>query len=139
MTNLTAWLQAGAAVVQAGVAVALFKITRDYVRLTQRLAVASEAQVELLRAERDAERSEPLRRLQSLAKMLLACLHKLPGPGAESQQQAARLFGDAVLPADAELQEFQAAAAAVGPGVDALARAAAENFCWLLDLTRSAH
>src|SRR6266566_5397615 len=139
MTTLPAWLQAGAAVLQAGVAVALFKITRDYVHLTRRLAAASEAQVELLRAERDEERSAPLRRLRSLAQMLLTRLRQLPDTSVEAVQQAATLFANAVLPTDAELQEFHSVAAAVGPGVAALAQAAVENFRWLLDRARPAH
>jgi hypothetical protein len=139
MTALPSWLQAGAAVIQAGVAIALYKITKEYVRLTGRLAAASEAQVELLRAERDDERSAPLRRLRSLAKRLLSGLQQLPDGSPEAVQQAATLFANAILPADPELQEFHAVATEVGPGVEALAQAAAENLRWLLDRARPAH
>ena len=133
---LPAWLQAGAAVVQAGVAVLLYRITRDYVRLTGRLAVAGEAQVELLRAQRDETRGAELKQLTALAQSLLERLRQLPGPNADAQQRADALIKNAVLPADEELQELRRLAAAVGPGVGQLARAATDNFGWLLGWAR---
>src|SRR5262245_32458534 len=50
---IAAWVQGGAVLTQAGVAIALFVITKRYVTLTARMAASSEAQVELLRAERE--------------------------------------------------------------------------------------
>jgi len=134
--ELPSWLQAGAAVLQALVAIALYRITRRYVDLTGRLAAASEAQVEILRAEKDEKRSEPLQQLAALSRTLLSALQELPGPGKEAQSRADSLIRNAVLPSDSELQELRRLAATVGPAVTQLAQKATENLGWLLNWAR---
>jgi hypothetical protein len=134
--TLPAWLQAVAAMLQAGVAVALLLITRRYVQLTGRLAAATEAQVEILRAERDEKRSERLKQLAGLAQRLLTALEQLPGPGRDAQQRAHSLITNAVLPQDDELQELRRLANAIGPAVGQLAQSASDNFGWLLNWAR---
>lgn len=131
-----AWVQALAAAVQAGAAVILLKVTRDYVKLTQRLAVAGEAQVEILRAARDEQHSEPLREMAETARHLLNALRQLPGPGEEARQRANTLIRGAVLPPDEELARLRSLAAKVGPSVAQYARSASENLAWLLQRAR---
>ena len=145
LTGLGDWLNANSAAVQAVATIVLVGVTAVYVYLmrqqvktsrqdlefTRRLAVASEAQVELLRADRDDERRAPLRQLTALAQSLLAHLQQLPGPGAEAERRADALIKNAVLPTDEDLQELRRLAVAVGPGVGQLARTATDNFGWL--------
>jgi hypothetical protein len=131
---MPSWLQALAAIVQAGVAIALYRITKSYVELTGRLAIASEAQVELLRAERSETRSNQLKQLSLLAQSLLKHLRQLPGPA--SQQRADRLIREAILPTDQQLDELRNLAAAVGLAVSQLAGSAVEHLAWLLRWAR---
>jgi hypothetical protein len=131
---MPSWLQALAAIVQAGVAIALYRITKSYVELTGRLAIASEAQVELLRAERSETRSNQLKHLSLLAQSLLKHLRQLPGPA--DQQRADRLIREAILPTDQQLDELRNLAAAVGPAVSQLAGSAVEHLAWLLRWAR---
>jgi len=130
------WLQAGAATVQAGVAVALYRITRKYVELTGRLAVASESQVEFLRAERDEVRSANLKQLGLLSQALLASIRSLPGPGTEARQRADSMIRGATLPSDEQLDELRKAAAQVGPASASLALSTTSNYSWLLRWAR---
>src|SRR4051812_46391072 len=107
-------VQGVAAVVQGTAAVVLVKITRDYVHLTQRLAVASEAQVELLRAERGKDKSAALAELTELAKFLRERLQQLPGPGPDAQQSAAGRILEATLPSEKDMDRLRELAARIG-------------------------
>jgi hypothetical protein len=138
-----AWLQALAAVLQAGVAVGLFVITKRYVELTARLAASSEAQVQLMRADRELMRAEKNQRQQAtveqfrqVARMLLGRLQQLPGRGPEARQAADRLFRGAVLPSEAELKELVDLATAIGPSLGEVARAASDNYRWMSQIAR---
>lgn len=139
-----AWLQAGAAILQAGVAIALLVITKRYVDLTARLAASSEAQVEFMRAERELMRAErdqkqqaTVNQFRQAAKSLLDRVRQLPGLDPEARQSADRLIRSAILPADADLKDLVTLAATIGPSMGDLARAASDNFLWLLRIART--
>lgn len=134
--DIAAWVQAFAAILQAGAAVVLLKLTGEYVKLTQRLTLAGEAQVEILRAERDEKRAEPLREMGQTAQHLLNALRQLPGPGEAARQRADALIRGAILPPDEDLARLRSLAAKVGPSVAQYARSASENLAWLVQRAR---
>lgn len=155
MSEPSAWTAVGISVV--AVVVSVFAIIASsrasarsndlqqrYVDLTARLAASSEAQVEFLRAERELKHAErdqlqqaTVDQFRQVAKALLGRLQQLPGPGPEARQAADRLFRGAILPSDADLKELVTLATAISPSLGVAARAASDNFLWLLQTARA--
>lgn len=140
MSDLPAWLQAGAAFAQLGVAFALYRITREYVQATKEnveatkdIATSTAAQVELLRASRsgDSSQASAAADLTQRVTLLRTALESLPGPG--SQQVADRLMREAVLPADQDLEGLSSSASKLGAATAALAARAVQELRWLRD------
>jgi hypothetical protein len=133
---VAAWLQAFAAILQAGVAIALFLITKRYVALTDRLANSSEAQVELLRADRDLARQGNKDALKALADSIRDRLATLPTDTVEGRRTADTVLRAANVPTDAELQELRRLSATVGPAVAAVGNAVADHLAFLIRIIR---
>lgn len=129
MSNLPAWLQAFAAIVQAGVAVMLWLVTAKYVELTKELATTASEQLSLTReAEIHRWRSDLLD-LETVSRRLLTSLDELAGAAGG---WAAPIRQGALWTPD-ELRELTQLAAKAGKEYAALALQPATDLKWMLE------
>jgi len=129
MSDIPAWVQAIAAVVQAGVAVVLWRVTAKYVELTRELAVTASAQLSLSReAETHRWRSDLLD-LETVSRRLLTSLDEFAVAGTSW----ATPIRQGALWSPEELRELTQLAAKAGKEYVSLALQPATDLQWMLE------
>ncbi len=127
MNEVTAWIQAIAAIVQAAAAVTIFFITRQYVRLTRDISVAGKEQLKVLRLNQLADEKQRAVALRGRAVGLEARVSALP------TQPADTAFRQATLWSTSEIELLQTdASAAISLAVEPASKAAI-GLTWILD------
>lgn len=127
MSDLPAWIQAGAAGVQAVAAITIYVVTRQYVALTRELAGAANEQLKLNRLSQLAEDKQRAGALRGRAAGIEARVSDLP------EQPDDTAFRTRALWTADEIDGLQTAAAQVfGLAADAAGKAAVE-LTWLRD------
>jgi hypothetical protein len=130
LSDLPAWIQAAAAVVQAGAAVTIYVVTKDYVKLTRDIARAGTDQLKFSRLSQLAEDKQRAVALNGRASSLEARVTALPS---EITGPADRLLRQAALWTPAEIDALQTAASGVLSLAAEAASRAAIDLSWLLD------
>lgn len=127
MNSVPAWIQAGAALVQALAAVTIYYVTKEYVRLTKGIASAASDQLEFTRLNQLAEDKLRAGGLRGRASSLESRLNALP----EEVDDTA--FRQRALWTFEEIDALQQSSALVnGLSADAASSAAIE-LTWILD------
>lgn len=127
MSNWPAWVQAVAAIIQAIAAVTIYKVTKEYVRLTRDIALAANEQLKLTRLGQLAEDKHRAGALRGRASSLEARVSALPEVADDTA------FRERVLWTFDEVEALQNTAARVlGLAADAASKAAVEC-AWLRD------
>lgn len=131
MSQAPAWLTAGAAVVQALATIVIYKVTREYVQVTKRMADAASEQLRLGRLDRLQEDKQVGMTVTSRARALQARVEALPaslqGPDVDRKIRTAALWNQAEVEA-----LHTAAASMLSMAGDAAARASTA-MAWLLE------
>lgn len=134
MGNISDWIQAGAAVVQASAAIVILLVAREYVQLTKQLADASSEQLRLARLDRLAQDKQQAMIVASRAESLLKRVDALPpwiqGAGVD------RVIRQAALWTPSEVDALHTAAAGLLAMAGVAAARAASAMTWLLDRAR---
>ena len=131
MEHAPAWIQGVAAVVQAAVAVLLWRVTTKYVRLTHHLSQTAENQLALLRETELHRRRADLIDLASLARRLLKSLEELPAAKTDQGASDGLLFASLWTPE--ELGQLRVLAAKAGADYAEKAEQPAVDLNWMLE------
>ena len=129
MSDIPAWVQASAAIVQAGVAVVLWRVTAKYVELTKELAGTANAQLSLSKEAEIHKWRSDLLDLETISRRLLASLEEFAvadgGWGAAIRRAA--------LWTPEELRELTQLAAKAGKEYAGLSLQPATDLQWMLE------
>jgi hypothetical protein len=131
MSNLPAWIQAVAAVVQAVAAIVIYLVTRDYVRLTGRLAASASEQLRLQRLDRLADDKQRAMIVSARAKTVLQRLEHLP-PDMQTSG-ADRTIREVALWSEGDVEAVHAASASLLGMASEAAAKASMTLTWLRD------
>lgn len=131
MDQPPAWIQAGAAIVQALVTVILCWVTAKYVRLTHDLSKTAENQLGLMRETEFHRRRADLINLTSLTRRILKSLEELPAAKGDHDASGRLLFASLWRPE--EVGEFRLLAAKAGPDFADKAEQPAVDLNWILE------
>jgi len=137
MTQLPAWLQALAAILQVGFAYAIYRITKEYVIATKQIAMSTAAQVELLRASSSTDQGKKEASLE-LQQHLTAIRDFLTGiPSPTARQNADHLARTVVLIPDVHLDGILSTGRKIGAAAAETATRLAQSVRWLRERLRT--
>lgn len=131
MDQVPAWIQGTAAVIQAAVAILLWWVTRQYVRLTHRLSEAAENQLAVMHEAELHRRRADLVDLISLAGRLVKSLGELPTGRTDADAQRRLLF--ASLWRIEEVGELRSLAAKAGRDLAGKTELLTVDMNWMLE------
>ncbi len=131
MDQVVAWIQAGAAIVQAAVIVILCLVTAKYVRLTHDLSKTADRQLALMRDTEFHRRRADLINLTFLTRRVLKSLEELPAAKGD-HDTGGRLLTASLWGSD-QVGELGLLAAKGGPGFARKAEQPAVDLNWMLE------